>query len=61
MPQRRSFRVADIDGLLHVAMSHEAQRVAYADLARAPTPHCAGGDAARLATAWPAGLRAERG
>jgi DNA polymerase III epsilon subunit-like protein len=60
-PQRPSFRVIDFDGLLHVAMSHEAQRAAFANLACAPTPHRAGGDAARLATAWLAGMRAESG
>jgi DNA polymerase III subunit epsilon len=61
MPERPSFRVVDFDGLLHVVMSHEAQRAAYAELVRAPTPHRAGGDAARLATVRVAGLRAERG
>jgi DNA polymerase III epsilon subunit-like protein len=56
-----SIRIVDFDALLHVAMSHEGQRAAYAALACAPTPHRAGGDAARLANAWLAGLRAEGG
>lgn len=61
LPGQPPFRIVDFDGLLHVAMSHEAQRAAYAELVRGPTPHRAGGDAARLAAAWLAGLRAERG
>jgi DNA polymerase III epsilon subunit-like protein len=61
LPRPTSLRVVDFDGIVHVVMSHEAQRAAYASLARAASPHRAGGDAARLATAWRAGLRAERG
>jgi DNA polymerase III epsilon subunit-like protein len=61
LPQKPSIRLVDFDVLLHVAMSHEEQRAAYANLTSSPTPHRAGGDAARLAAAWLAGLRAERG
>lgn len=61
MPERPPLGIVDFDALLHVVMSHEAQRAAYADLAHTPTPHRAGGDAAKLATAWLAGVRAERG
>lgn len=61
LPRQPSIRLVDFDVLLHVAMSHEEQRAAYASLTSSPTPHRAGGDAARLAAAWLAGLRAERG
>lgn len=45
MPERSSFTAIDCNCLLDVVMSHEAQRAAYAALARAPMPHRAGGEA----------------
>jgi hypothetical protein len=51
-PQAPDVRVVDFDALLHFALSHEGQRAAYQHLARTPSPHRAGADAARLATAW---------
>jgi DNA polymerase III subunit epsilon len=61
LPQPPVMRVIDFDALLHLALSHEGQRSAYAHLAVTSSPHRAGADAARLAAAWLAGKRAEIG
>jgi DNA polymerase-3 subunit epsilon len=57
LPLPPSVRLFDFDHLMHVVMSHEAQRAVYDHLAGASSPHRAGDDAVRLATAWLAGLR----
>jgi DNA polymerase III epsilon subunit-like protein len=59
--QAPDVRVVDFDALLHVALSHEGQRAAYEHLSRTASPHRAGADAARLATAWLVGARADCG
>jgi len=61
LPEPPIVRLVDFDHLVHVAMSYEAQRAVYDHLAGASSSHRAGDDAARLATAWLAGLRAGRG
>lgn len=61
LPDQPRIRLIDLDHLVHVAMSHEAQRAVYEYLAVSSAPHRAGDDAARLAGAWLAGLRAARG
>jgi DNA polymerase III epsilon subunit-like protein len=58
LPDPPSVRLVDIDAFLHLALSREGQRAAYASLAGSPTPHRAGGDAARLANAWLAAMHA---